>query len=162
MTFTSTKDSPLMPALHKAKLIAHICRESVCSCDGFRTSQVIQKCTHSIRSLLQRLSLEVKGSSLGRAISADTDNIDYSYCSFIFILALIGTGGSLLPTVVSDVNCASRKVESPEEISSWDFTSSEHLCHPLIAKSVHGLKIISDCLTHPGPQYKIIMIAKIV
>lgn len=35
-------------AIHKATLIAHICRESVCSCDGFRTSQVIQKCAHSI------------------------------------------------------------------------------------------------------------------
>lgn len=54
----------------------------------------------------------------------------------VFILTLIGAGGSLLPTVGSDVSCAGRKVESLEEISSRDFTSSERLHHSLLSQSI--------------------------
>jgi len=82
MAFTSTEDSPLMPVLLTAKLLAHTFRQSLCSCDGFRISQEIQKCTHSTGSLLQRPSLEVKGSPLQGAVSANTGNVDCSYCSF--------------------------------------------------------------------------------
>lgn len=67
----------------------------------------------------------------------------------------------MLPTVGSDVSCAGRKVESLEK----NLFSRLHLLKastPLIAKSVHSLKIISDCLTYPGPQCEIVIVAKIV
>lgn len=147
-----------MLVLLTTKLIARMCKASICSCDGFRTSQAIQKCKSSIASLLQKLSRKVKGSSLE---GVSMDNMDYSCCSFHLYFTL----NSYRWTPASHCGLRDKLCKHEGRIIKHICSRPLHLFRastPLIATSVHGLKIISDCLTYPGPQCEIIMMEKIV